>query len=189
MSNANAMALIIAASLLIAVTYMFPTILEQVLIHYGYTSEEVGVYGFLYNVTGIVGGLMISFYLSKRPSFKTASIALTVLTILTFAILNCGIVQGMTHLSTLVLISTNGCVSIAIYSVVYEYAVMITPSIGETISGGFINQLGNGLGFFLIVLFEQLNKDQDNALAIAMGLIYAASTLALILFVKARQDI
>ena len=51
------------------------------------------------------------------------------------------------YTTTLVLITLNGFISISVYSICYEYVVELTPGIGESITGGFINNIANVLGF------------------------------------------
>ena len=55
------------------------------------------------------------------------------------------------YATTLVLITLNGFISISVYSICYEYVVELTPGIGESISGGFINNIANVLGFIEII--------------------------------------
>ena len=54
---------------------------------------------------------------------------------------------GKGYFLTLCLVSLNGFFSISVYSTCYEYVVELSPGIGESISGGLINMIGNILGF------------------------------------------
>jgi hypothetical protein len=59
-------------------------------------------------------------------------------------------------LITGVLIGLNGFFSIAMFSVCYEYVALVSPRVGESISGGLINTTANFLGFIFIVLIDYL---------------------------------
>ena len=91
------------------------------------------------------------------------------------------------------LISLNGFISIAIYSVCYEYVVELTPGIGESISGGFINNFGNILGFLEINLIQflgELDKSETHTGLIdyAMIVIFGCLIIAFILLLFVKEE-
>ena len=92
----------------------------------------------------------------------------------------------------MILISINGFISIAIYSVCYEYVVELTPGIGESISGGFINNFGNILGFLEINLIQFLGKldkseTHTGLIDYAMIVIFCCLILAFILLLCVKE--
>jgi hypothetical protein len=54
---------------MVSLSYSFPTLLEQLILPYGFTSHDASVFGALYNLFGIIGGILVSLFLSKRRIF------------------------------------------------------------------------------------------------------------------------
>lgn len=67
----NYMLAMISSSILVSATYSFPTVLAQIILPWGYTSNDASVLGTLYNGSGIIGGIIVSFILNKSRIFKT----------------------------------------------------------------------------------------------------------------------
>ena len=65
MKNKNFMLAMISSSLIVSITFSFPTIMEQILLPFDYTSNDVSIFGSCYNGFGIIGGILISIVLSK----------------------------------------------------------------------------------------------------------------------------
>ena len=71
MKNRNYVYVMISSSVMVSLSYSFPTLLEQLILPYGFTSEDASVFGMLYNLFGIVGGIFVSAYLSRRRNFRS----------------------------------------------------------------------------------------------------------------------
>ena len=87
MRNGNYLRLMFGSSLLISCTYAFPTVMDQIIEPYGYNSSDSSNYGALWNLFGIIGGVIVVFVLNWKPAFKIVTIVITVLTAITFALL------------------------------------------------------------------------------------------------------
>ena len=74
------------------------------------------------------------------------------MSLVTFGLLFLNITYKGSHLNTMIIISANGFFNIGSYSVLFEYAVDITPTVGEGMTQGVINLFGNMLGFAMIML-------------------------------------
>ena len=108
---------------------------------------------------GIIGGILVVFLLARKRAFKTFTLAICLVTLLTLVLLKLNLSQGGSHGFTLLIICVNGFASIGAYSVVFEFAVDISPDVGEGMSSGVINMAANTLGGLLILLIEQLGKN------------------------------
>ena len=86
LSDVNYLLLMFASSLMVGVTYLFPTVMEQVLLPYHYDSQEVSTYGVVYNATGIAGGIITTIFLLRVKSFKLFTIILPILALISFAV-------------------------------------------------------------------------------------------------------
>jgi len=60
------------------------TVIEEILSPFGYTSNDVSTFGFLYSIFGMFGGMAVSAILSKTRIFKQLTAAVIIGTILTF---------------------------------------------------------------------------------------------------------
>lgn len=69
MKDKNYVYVMISSSVMVSLSYSFPTLLEQLILPYGFTSEDASVFGMIYNFTGIIGGIAVSIYLSKSRNF------------------------------------------------------------------------------------------------------------------------
>ena len=146
----------ISSSVMVSLSYSFPTLLEQLILPYGFKSEDASVFGMFYNLLGIVGGIFVSIYLSKRRNFGTVQTVIIILTALTFGLIwflvaTCK--EANSYWFVFLAIILNGTINIGIYSSCFEYAVAITPDYGEALSAGCINCLANTLGFAEIIIF------------------------------------
>ena len=54
----------LGSSLMIACTYAFPTAMELIIVPHGYDSVNASLYGVLYNLFGIIGGIIVVIILS-----------------------------------------------------------------------------------------------------------------------------
>jgi len=156
MKNRDYVYVMISSSVMVSLSYSFPTLLEQLILPYGFTSEDASVFGMIYNLLGIVGGICVSIYLSRRRNFGGMQIGIIIGTSITFALIwfliaNCE--EKNSYWWVFFAIVINGAVNIGIYSSCFEYAVAITPEYGEALSAGCINCLANTLGFAEIILF------------------------------------
>ena len=92
----------------------------------------------------------------------------------------------------MILITLNGFISISVYSICYEYVVELTPGIGESITGGAINYLGNFLGFVeinVIQILGSLDKgNEKKKIDFALIVIQTCLILALILLCFVKED-
>ena len=66
----------------------------------------------------------------------------------------------------------------------FEYAVEITPGVGEGMSGGIINMFANAIGFFLIVIIQSIDdgKNPHNYLNNSLIIIGVSLLISLIAF-------
>ena len=87
MRNGNYLRLMFGSSLLISCTYSFPTVMEQIIEPFNYSSDDASNYGALWNLFGIIGGIIVVFILNWKPAFKMVTIVITLLTIITFGLL------------------------------------------------------------------------------------------------------
>jgi hypothetical protein len=71
MKDKNYVFVMISSSVMVSLSYSFPTLLEQLILPYGFTSEDASVFGMIYNLMGIFGGVVVSIYLSKIRNFGT----------------------------------------------------------------------------------------------------------------------
>ena len=162
LKNKDFMLVMVSSSIVVSLSYSFPTVLEQVLLPYGYTSRDASIFGVLYMLAGILGGVIASLVLTRDPIFRLSTNVVILGTFITFLFIEM-FVGGMTYKegywSVLSFIIVNGFINIALYSVCFEYVVYLTPGIGETLSGGCINTLANLLGFLEIIIIQQLIAD------------------------------
>lgn len=71
----------LAASIIITTTYTFPTLIEQMIGPFNYSSSDASLFGLLYNQVGIFGGIIFAVFLNKNPNFKAASLLFTASTL------------------------------------------------------------------------------------------------------------
>ena len=87
MKHRNYLFLLSAATLIINTTYVFPTVIGNILLppENHFSNKEVGLYGVLYGIFGIAGGLLVALFLTKKHGvFKQVGITISILAILTF---------------------------------------------------------------------------------------------------------
>jgi cyanate permease len=140
---------------MISLSYSFPTLLEQLILPYGFNSEDASVLGILYNLFGILGGIILSLYLRKRRNFGTMQIIIIILTCVTFAaiwFLLADYGSSKAYWLIFIAIIINGTINISIYSSCFEYAVSLN-NYGESLNAGCINFLANTLGGLQIIMF------------------------------------
>ena len=89
--NKNYIYILIASSGIISCSYTLPTLLDDMITPYGYTSDDASQFGELYNLFGIIGGVLFAMILLKYPMFKIASLIFTPATLITFVLIQIGI--------------------------------------------------------------------------------------------------
>lgn len=187
MKNKNYLYVMISSSVMVSLSYSFPTLLEQLILPYGFTSEDASVFGMAYNLMGIFGGIAVSIYLSKRRNFGAVQTCIIIWTAITFGLIWFLVADfkvrndyWLVFLSIII----NGFINIGVYSSCFEYAVAITPEYGEALSAGIINCVANTLGFLEIMFFQAIvgvKKDTKSELAIMMYILFAGCVLSFIL--------
>ena len=124
--NKDFVYVMLASSITVSLSYSFPSILEQILLPYGYTSRDASIFGVLYMLAGIIGGIIASLILTRDPIFRYSTNVIITLAFLTFVFIQL-FVSGMSYedgySSVLSFIIVNGFINIAIYSVCFEYVV------------------------------------------------------------------
>ena len=87
LKDPNYLAIMFGSCLLISSTTVFPTIMEQVLLPYHYHSSLCDTYGVIFNACGIGFGLVTMILLNKTHAFKMFTIIITVMTFLSYVLL------------------------------------------------------------------------------------------------------
>lgn len=88
------------------------------------------------------------------------------------------------------MITANGFCCISIFSCAYELGVELTFPIGEATSGGFINTLGNLIGFLVLMsLTPILNMKNENSVLICNCIFAGIIVLAIICLSLAKIDL
>jgi len=167
---------------------VFPTIIGDILLP-GFTNREVGIYGVVYGILGIIGGVSVAIFLTSRAAFKSVSVILSILGLVTFGFFYFAVKNHMHHNIVLIAVALNGMCCIASYSVVFEYGVRLSPGIGEAISGGMINMLANVMGCLQLVVIQVIidHRKSSNYLNITRYFIVGSVLLTLILFLSIRE--
>ena len=117
---------------------------------YGYSGEDVSIFGFFYNFAGIFGGLLACLILfSNRKYFKiilTTVIFGTIVTlgVLVYTLYNLYIKAGYSLAFAAVVL--NGFLSCGTWAFGFEYAVDLAPDVGESMTSGSIMVPSNTLG-------------------------------------------
>ena len=148
--NKNYMLFLFSISLLISQSITFSTVLELLMAPYGYTGEDVSIFGFFYNFAGIFGGILACIILfSNRGLFKTITNGVIFGTIVTlgmlvYTIMDLNVKTGYSVAFAAVVINGALCVSAQAFG--FEYAVDLAPDVGESMTSGSIMVLANVLG-------------------------------------------
>ena len=71
--------------MIVSTSYSFSTLVEQIILPYGYVSDDASNQGVFYNGIGVVGGVLCAILLNKERKFKTFAISLVILEIISFA--------------------------------------------------------------------------------------------------------
>ena len=125
---------------------------------YGYTSDDVSIFGFFYNFAGIFGAILACVVLfANRGLFKNITNGVIFGTILTLAVLvytvmTFNIKTGYPVVFTAIVINGFLCVSAQAFA--FEYAIDLAPDIGESMTSGSIMVLANTLGLVQIFLIQ-----------------------------------
>ena len=101
-------------------------------------------------MAGIVHGLGLSAYLTRRPRYKEATIYLGVMTLLSGVLVYFSITSKNSTLLYLA-VTLNGFSNLGVFSTAFELAVETTYPIGEATSGGFVNFITNIMQFLSIL--------------------------------------
>jgi hypothetical protein len=59
----------LSSSIMVSLTYSFPALLEQLIIPWGFVSNDASVFGAGYNFIGIFGGIAITLILNRNQVF------------------------------------------------------------------------------------------------------------------------
>ena len=153
LKDPNYLAIMLGSCLIISSTTVFPTIMEQVLLPYHYPSTLCDTYGVVFNACGIGFGLVTMILLNKTHAFKTFTIVITVMTALSYILLQYSVGYHKPHWLTTIAICLCGGFGIASYSVVYEYTVEVTPGVGESLSCGILNMMLNVFSLICILIY------------------------------------
>jgi len=95
----------------------------------------------------------------------------------------------MNHQVVLISVALNGAVCISSFSVVFEYGVRLSPGIGESVSGGLINMLANGMGWAQMVIIQIIvDHISISYLNITMYFMYASLLINLILVMSIKES-
>ena len=152
----------LAASLVIASTYTFPTFIEEIIDPFNYNAEDASLFGLLYNLLGVIGGLVFAGVLYYNSfMFKHASLLFTAATLALYVCLGLGLTSDWPYGVICLIITANGFFAVSSFSVVYEWAVRLTPLVSEAISGGMISAIANMVGFTEIMLIDYLSDPND----------------------------
>jgi cyanate permease len=63
------MLVMVGSSVMVSLTYSFPSFLEQLILPYGYKSHDASIFGAFYNIMGILGGVIVTYFLRKNQNF------------------------------------------------------------------------------------------------------------------------
>ncbi|CDW85706.1 major facilitator superfamily protein [Stylonychia lemnae] len=162
----------------IGYTYVFSTLLSQIITIYGFTASQSSWIGTIHLLAGIVGGILISFFLTRKPRYKFFSILITVMTFGTayFATVN------FSYEYLMVASAINGFFSMGVFSVAYELGVEMSFPIGEATSGGLTNSVANVIGFVLVIAMTPIlergqSQDVLTTILILLGILLISSLL------------
>jgi hypothetical protein len=95
---------------------------------------------------------LAALFLMKIPAFKGISMLICLFTLLCFVYLEEALEHKSSRNIATIVVGLNGFFNIAIYSVIYEWAVLVSPGIGEGLSCGILNMIANLFGFSEILL-------------------------------------
>jgi len=93
---------------------------------------------------------VVTILLSRGGKFKLYGIIILIASVISFTMFHLiatKVPYKEAHSWMILAIVFNGATTISLYSVVFEYAVELTPGVGEAMSGAIINSLTNVLGF------------------------------------------
>jgi cyanate permease len=185
------MFLLISSGFILGTSYSFPVILEQLVRPYGYTSKEASVYGVMYNLTGIIGSILITFILIKFRIFRVMTMFLICTIAALFLGLKFSLQEHDSHKWTYALVSLNGFFSVAAFSVIYEQAMCLTPGFSEAMSGGLINMLFNLFGFLQILVYQSITEkltDGKEYINVSLYIIEFSALTAFVLYCFVRES-
>jgi hypothetical protein len=176
----------VASSFVIATTYILPTFQEPIIYPFGYNSHDATIYGVLYNLMGVVGGLMFAVILMKWQQFKVACFVFTIATLVLSFLLKTGLESEWSKGLVGTLNTLNGFFAISSFSVVYEWAVDITPEVDEAVTAGLMNMSANMFALGEILLIQTINAsyhdEPKEILVIMMNVFYVTLIIALVLY-------
>ena len=60
----------LSSSIMVSLTYSFPALLEQLILPWGFVSNDASIFGAGYNAIGILGGIAATLILNKKQVFS-----------------------------------------------------------------------------------------------------------------------
>ena len=154
--------MMLSVSLVMSLNWTFLTVLEIIMLPYGYTSNDASYFGFSNNIIGIFGGVTASLILRKWPIYHKMTISIIIGSSITYFLWFVIITQerpadGYKYALALMLI--NGFITIPVQTYSLEYCCELAPEYDEAVSGGFQLAIANVLGFAQITYMQWISED------------------------------
>jgi hypothetical protein len=124
-----------------SVSLTVQTLMSELVVPYGYTDNDAGVFGFWVNLIGNLGGIFASIVIGKTGHYKYTTIGLILMTIVTAVMFQMCVVYippAKGYWAVLITLNLFSIFNMGIFAYSMEYAVKLAPTIGESISGGTI---------------------------------------------------
>lgn len=142
--------MMVSISLVMSLNWTFLTVLELIMLPYGYKSNNASMFGFSNNIIGMFGGIAASLILKKYPIYTKMTVAIIVGSFLTyfgwfFVVTEEPERKGYPLALALVLI--NGFMTIPVQTYSLEYCCELASQYDEAVSGGLQLGFANTLAF------------------------------------------
>jgi len=136
--NKNYLWLLISGATVMANMYTYSTILYQILAPFGFSSDDVGIIGMIFNLAGVVGAMLIGKILDWWKRYNLVFVALQIANTLFTVLFLPSLHFSANYALIVVLNCLIGCAFVAITPVTLDFACEITFPCGEALSSGLI---------------------------------------------------
>ena len=160
------MLLLICCTLVYSSCLVFVTVINLIVVPYGYSNEAGSWFGFVNCLAGVPGSIIAGVYLfGKRSSFNSVTLFVIFGTIISMAVFHLSFIsmnetKGFTF--EMIIIIINGLFISTLISYSFEYAIELAPTISEEMSSGVIMLLINLFAFIQLTLigyfYDTYNK-------------------------------
>lgn len=159
------------------------TLLETILIPHGITSEQSGIVGAVFIISGIIGAVVlpvISDKISSRIPFFIGSIIILIPVYLGFTFLD-------SYILIAIIAGIAGFAIMGVAPILFQHGSEVAYPVQEGTSLGIILLMGQVSGALIVYIFEVI-KDISGSVVLPMLLIVAATVLELPIVLNMKES-